>query len=152
MSNNPNNIIFVIIVIAVTYPLILGLYRRSDEIVAVIKHAAIVEGAYFLTFFIAKQQLPGQEITAIVYAVLAGFIADRLYYKKTTRYIPRSERRKAIEKFEKKTGEKYNPKKHEFDHIVPFSKWGDNKNHNLRIIPKKENRRKGNRNHWWWGD
>lgn len=147
-----SNPVIVLIVIAVSYPIILGLYRRSDKISTLIKHAAIVEGVAFLTLFIAERQLPGQEITAMVYALLAGFIVDRLYYKKPTRYILRSERRRVIEEFEKKTGEKYDPKKYEFDHIVPFSKWGDSKSRNLRIIPKQENRRKGNRNRRWWGD
>lgn len=43
----------------------------------------------------------------------------------------------------------YNPKKHEIDHVVPWSRGGGNEADNLKVIPKARNRAKSNRSPWW---
>lgn len=68
---------------------------------------------------------------------------------KRRRYLRVSERRKAIARFELETGKKYNPRKHDLDHEIPFSRGGNNSADNLRVKGRRENRKKGARSTWW---
>jgi hypothetical protein len=60
------------------------------------------------------------------------------------RYIPKALRREVIARFEQKGG-KFDPQRHELDHIVPFSKGGDHSLTNLRVIEKSINRSRGSK-------
>ena len=87
-------------------------------------------------------------------ALLIFFVAVILILlarpRKRSRAIPAKSKRLAWAKF---YGEFYsNPanadkplrkKDYEFDHIVPFSRGGSHDPENIRVIPKKDNRRKG---------
>ncbi len=148
MSNNPNNIILAIIFILALVAFD-KLLRRSNSISNDFSNLIIIGASFYLTYRIAISKLQGNQSEALLIAVIAAVIANELFSKKRTRHIPASERRKAIARFERETGEKYNPKKHEIDHIAPFSRGGNNIANNLRVIPKKENRKRGNRNRWW---
>ena len=64
---------------------------------------------------------------------------------KRSRRIPEARRRRTIEKWETRTGQKFDPKTHEIDHIVPFAKGGWHTPDNLRVMRKDANRRKGHR-------
>jgi CRISPR/Cas system Type II protein with McrA/HNH and RuvC-like nuclease domain len=66
-----------------------------------------------------------------------------------SRYTPARNKRIAKAKFELETGEKFNPRKHEYDHEVPFSRGGSHTTDNIRVVDKKLNRSKGNRTPWW---
>lgn len=83
--------------------------------------------------------LPSQE------QVIAGFgaliVFGRSQSRKRSRYISRSTRRAVIKRDLK--GEKYDPQKHHFDHVWPFSKGGSHTTDNLRVIEKRRNLRKG---------
>lgn len=72
--------------------------------------------------------------------------------KKRTRHIPTRSKRLAWAKFYQEfyrdpanKDKKLREKDYEFDHVVPFSKGGTNDPENIRVLPRKENRRKGAR-------
>jgi len=71
-------------------------------------------------------------------------------YRKRSRYIRArdkrlTEARHALEwdRNPETRDKPYRRKQFEIDHRVPYSRGGSNKAHNLKLIPKKENRRKG---------
>lgn len=81
-------------------------------------------------------------------ALFGGFAGLALAFllvrpPKVDRRIPTWVRRAVIERDLK--GERFDPKLHDLDHIVPFSKGGDHSVENLRVLPKAENRRRGAR-------
>jgi hypothetical protein len=57
------------------------------------------------------------------------------------RAIPKRVRQAVIERDLK--GARFDATLHHIDHIVPFSKFGDNSATNLRVLPKKENLTRG---------
>ncbi len=79
----------------------------------------------------------------------APLLVNAISSKRHPRYIPRSVRRKVIKRFESATGQKYNSRDLEIDHVVPFSKGGSSTEDNLRVIPRRENRAKGAKSPWW---
>jgi len=108
----------------------------AASIVAVIVFVVLVDG----------QRMPQQDATIAV--AVAGLLTLGLFPRRR-RYVRRSERRKAIARFELETGKKYNPRLHELDHEVPFSRGGNSSADNLRVIDRRANRRKGSRSTWW---
>lgn len=60
-----------------------------------------------------------------------------------SRWIPVAKRRKAIAKWETRTGKRFDPKTYEIDHIVPFARGGWHTGDNLRVVRRDANRRKG---------
>jgi hypothetical protein len=59
------------------------------------------------------------------------------------RRIPADIKRKVIQRFESRTGERYDPSVHHIDHKVPFSKGGGHTLDNLRVVPRALNLRRG---------
>jgi hypothetical protein len=84
-----------------------------------------------------------------VEAIMFGFvlsIAAGLFFvprPERKRRIPTHVRRAVIERDLK--GAPFDPSLHQIDHIVPFSKGGDNSLCNLRVVAKTENLRRGAR-------
>jgi len=81
---------------------------------------------------------------------LALLVLIALGQKKRTRHIPARSKRLAWAKFYQEfyrdpanRGKRIRKKDFEFDHITPFSQGGTNDPGNIRVLPKKENRRKG---------
>lgn len=62
-----------------------------------------------------------------------------------SRWIPLKTRQGVIERFEKRTGVRYDAQVHHIDHKVPFAKGGGHTMDNLRVVPASINRRKGGR-------
>jgi hypothetical protein len=125
----------------------LALYRRRDTVLDKVRHVLQFAGAAILTFIIASKFLqPPQPI----YCALIAELVAGIYFKPRarSRYIPRSERRKVIARFER-SGRHYDPKKHEIDHVVPHSRGGVSKADNLRVIERERNRAKAARPPWW---
>jgi hypothetical protein len=67
----------------------------------------------------------------------------------TRRYISKKVKR-AVLKRDLKKGDKYDSRKHHFDHTVPYSKGGDTSVRNLRLISKEKNLRKGAKQPGLW--
>ena len=127
--------------------LIPGIWRRRESILFRVRVVIVGEATYLLvTFSLAQAGWSG--LQAVVCGVLAG-LAVVGFQKARKRYIPRTERRKAIARFEYKTGRRYNARIHDLDHVVPFSKGGSNTADNLRVIERSTNRAKGARSPWW---
>jgi Flp pilus assembly protein TadB len=126
-----------------------GIWRRRESIRFRLRVLLVGEATYLLVLMcLVKLEWPAPQ--ALVCAVLAGMVVIALQLqRRRKRYIPRSERRRAIARFEYKTGRKYNPRIHEIDHIVPFSKGGSNTADNLRVVERGMNRAKGARSPWW---
>jgi hypothetical protein len=80
---------------------------------------------------------------SIVFGALLGIAAGFALVRPPdrNRRIPSGVRRAVIARDLK--GVPFNPKIHHLDHIVPFSKGGDNSVANLRVISKTENLRRG---------
>lgn len=125
----------------------LSLYRRRELITAKIRQLILAFGAFALVFVLAFQFTHDG-----VKAMLAGFLAEVILLVRAaprrTRYIPRSERRKAIARYEL-SGKKYDPKRHHIDHIVPYARGGGSKADNLRVLDREKNLAKSAKPPWW---
>jgi hypothetical protein len=134
----------VIAIAVLLFLVLLSLYRRREGIRHFARRAIVAEAAYLvLTLYLANSGV--QPVAAVGIGVLAALALERLLVAPRGRHIRAAEKRKAIAGYERKTGRKYNPQKDELDHDVPFSKWGSSTADNLRIRPRRENRRKGNK-------
>lgn len=124
-----------------------GIWRRRESIRYRLRALIVVEAVYVLVVFCLVQAgWPSPQ--AILCGALAG-LAVGAWQRQRTRYIPRAERRRAIARFEYKTGQRYNPRIHDLDHVVPFSRGGSNTAENLRVIGRRKNRAKGAESPWW---
>lgn len=146
MSASPNQLLILIGVLA-AFPVLLGIRRRREGLRYKLRKVIIVEGVYLLSAYLMLRsgQAPMESILA---GLVAAFIVNSLI-KPRSRYIPASVRRKARAEFELRTGTKFNPKKHEYDHEVPFSRGGSHTSDNVRVVEKKGNRSKGDTSPWW---
>lgn len=77
---------------------------------------------------------------SLVAAAIVMAVAPR-----RSRHIPVAVKRRVVDRYEKRTGQRYDPKVHDIDHIWPFARGGSHKADNLRVISRSKNRRKGNR-------
>lgn len=85
--------------------------------------------------------------------ILSGSAALVLFFalskfRRRSRYIPKAVRRAVIARDLK--GEHFNSRKHNIDHIWPFSKGGSNTTDNLRILSRSENLRKRAKRPRFW--
>jgi hypothetical protein len=139
--------ILIFIFALASVPILLGIRRRRESIARRIRGLIILEGTYLGVAFIMLGT-GFQPLESMLAGVVAAFIVMN-YMKPRKRHIPTHVKRKARAKFELKTGTKYNPRKHEFDHEVPFSRGGSHTADNIRVVEKKANRSKGTASPWW---
>lgn len=80
---------------------------------------------------------------AAIFSIFVGATAAfaLIQPQRADRRIPRKVRRAVIARDLK--GERFDPKLHDVDHIVPFSKGGDHSEENLRVISRSKNRSRG---------
>jgi hypothetical protein len=124
-----------------------SLWKRREGIVYTIRRVLFIECAYFcVALFLLRIGQP--QVVAILAGLLGAVLVDARIPRRR-RYIPTSVRRKRIAEYELRTGKKYNPRTHEIDHVVPFSKGGSHTEDNLEIVEKRRNRSKGARSPWW---
>jgi hypothetical protein len=124
-----------------------GIRRRREGIRHKLRAILVLEIAYLSVAFVLVN-VGVQPVAAILIGLLAAF-ALKGFLRPRSRYIPARERRKAIARHELETGKKFNPRTHELDHVVPFSKGGSSTADNLRVTEKKSNRAKGAKSPWW---
>lgn len=77
---------------------------------------------------------------SLLLGLMAMFIVRR---PRRTRAIPARVKRAVMLRDLK--DRPFDPQVHHIDHILPFSKWGDNSESNLRVVPKEYNLRRGAR-------
>jgi len=96
-------------------------------------------------YILAQQKLPPLEV--VFFGALAGIACAWLLVKPPveTRRIPKAIRRQVIARDLTRKGSKWDPTKHHIDHVIPFSRGGDNSLRNLRVIEQQRNLRKGGR-------
>ena len=136
-----------VIAAGIIYAVLLSIGRRREAIRYELRRLFFLLAIY-LGVVIYLSQAGWKPPEAIGAGIVAGLLADT-QFRRRSRYIPRSAKRKAIARFELETGKKYNPRKHELDHVIPFSKGGSNTGDNLRVVSRRENRSKGTKSPWW---
>ena len=117
------------------------LWKRREALTHAVRGIVIASCLAGLTFFLLwKGGL--SPIAAYIMALVVGVLIRRAEPARS-RHISARTKRQAVAKFEKETGETFKRGKHEFDHILPFSRGGGNAEDNIQVLPKKENRSKG---------
>ncbi len=122
------------------------LYRRREAVAHATRGVVIAclcaAAAYFLLW---KSGL--SPAAAYITALVIGVLIRRAEPRRS-RYISARAKRQAIAKFEKETGETFNKRIHEFDHVLAHSRGGGNAEDNIQVLTKKKNRSKGAKRHW----
>ncbi len=108
--------------------------------------------ALLAAFWAAQTQRDDRWVVIVVVVVILLLLASS---KKRSRAIPVKSKRLALAKFfqehysdSERSRKRLNLKDYEFDHIIPFSRGGTNDPENIKVIPKKDNRRKGAKIPW----
>jgi HNH endonuclease len=127
--------------------LLLAVRRRRESILHWLRRAIAVEATYFgVAILLSRVGRTGLE--SLLGGLVAGFLVNQMMPGRS-RYIPASVRRRKIAEHELRTGKKFNPRKYELDHEVPFSRGGSHTTDNLRVVEKRRNRSKGAKAPWW---
>jgi hypothetical protein len=124
-----------------------GLAARTESI----RHGArrlVAAGAFGVFAFWFASESGVRQDHSQVFGVLTA-VGMFAAFPKRRRRIRESDRRRAIARFELKTGKKFNPRRHELDHVIPFSRGGNSTADNLEVVEKARNRRKGSRAPGW---
>jgi HNH endonuclease len=125
--------------------------RKREQIRYKIRRTVVALAIYLITAVLLTQQsLPPLE--SVVVGVLAGMGCAWLLVKPPSsgRRIPAGIRREVIARDLTSKGLKWDRSKHHLDHIVPFSRGGDNSARNLRVVDKDKNLRKGAKMPGFW--
>jgi hypothetical protein len=146
MPASPQQVLIFIGILA-ALPVLLGIRRRREGIRFRLRKVIIVEGIYLgLAYLMLRNGQPPLE--SILAGLVAAFVVNS-FIKPRSRYLSAYVKRNAKAEFELRTGTKFNPKRHEFDHEVPFSRGGSHTTDNVRVVEKKKNRSKGAKSAWW---
>jgi hypothetical protein len=108
--------------------------RRQKDLSFRLRRAAVFLVFYLpLTIILLRQGLPLLE--AVAFGFLAGIGCGWLFVTapKTSRRIPKAVRRAVIKRDLTSKGLEWDPVKYHIDHVVPFSRGGDNSVRNLRF-------------------
>lgn len=136
-----------VIIAVVLFFLLVSIRRRREGIHHALRRAIIVEAVYFGVVLILVQA-GRTPLEALLAGIVAALIVNQTLPGRS-RYIPASVKRQARAEFELRTGKKFNPRKHEYDHEIAFSKGGSNTEDNIRVVEKRRNRAKGGKSPWW---
>ena len=139
--------ILYVIVAAVVFLVLVSLRRRREAIRHAIRRVFFAEATYVLVVYLMV--LAGRTtLEALLAGVLSGFVVNKMMPGRS-RHIPASVRRRKIAEYELRSGKKFNPRKHELDHEVPFARGGSHTEDNLVVTEKRRNRSKGAKSPWW---
>lgn len=127
--------------------LLVSISRRREYYAYKFKLILSMEIAYIAGVFITAY-LGRRELEPILWGLLAALVVF-IRTKPCSRHISAAVRRRKEAEFVLRTGKKFNPRRHELDHEVAFSKGGSNTEDNLRVVEKRKNRSKGDKSPWW---
>jgi len=127
--------------------LLMSLWARRDEVLYHLRILFVAALLGFAAFAFCMGKPEFQESAPFAALGMFGFVF--MVRPKRKRRMRAKARRRAIAKWELKTGKKFNSRFHEIDHTVPFSQGGNETEDNLRVIDRKANRRKGAKSAWW---
>jgi len=128
-------------------PFLLSIRRRREGIRYRLRRIIVVEVVYLgLAYLLLRS---GQSVAVSILAGMVAAFVVNSFFKPRSRYIPASVKRKAKAEFELRTGTKFNSRKHEYDHEVPFSRGGSHTTDNVRVVEKRKNRSKSSKSVWW---
>jgi hypothetical protein len=131
----------------VIFFLSVSIRRRREAIRQRIRRVIIVEGVYVGVAYLMLQ-VGRTGVESLLGGIVAALIVNQTMPGRS-RHIPTSVRRRKIAEYELRTGKKFNPRRHELDHEVAFSKGGSHTEDNLRVVEKRKNRSKGAKSPWW---
>jgi uncharacterized membrane protein YfcA len=124
----------------------LSLYRRRRFVAKELSFRVSVVIVYAAVFLLGLHYTDPPK--ALLIALLVMAVLSVRWRPRHSRYVSRRDRRKVIARFER-SGERYDPKKHEIDHVVPHSRGGVSRADNLRVIARARNRSKSAKVPWW---
>lgn len=136
-----------LVVFVIIFLFLMAVRRRREAIRHAIRRIFIVEVTYLGVAYLLAQ-IGRSPVESILGGILIAIVVNQ-WMPGRSRHIPASVKRRKIAEYERTTGEKYNPRKVELDHVIPFSKGGSHTEDNLRIVEKRKNRSKGARSPWW---
>ena len=121
-------------------------WRRREAFAYWVRRVVIALFCAILTFLLLwKGGLP--PLGAYIAALVVGILVRRAEPRRS-RHVSTRAKRQAIARFEKETGETFNRRIHEFDHVLAHSCGGGNAEDNIQVLPRKKNRSKGARRRW----
>ncbi len=135
------------IVVGIVIALLYAIRLRREAIRYALRRLILMCAACFGV--IAYLQKNGSTSEVVLFGGLIAAVIVDAFIPKRSRHIPKSERRKVVRDFESRTGQKYDPRLHDLDHTIPFSRGGSNTPDNLRVTTRRENRSKGAKSPWW---
>lgn len=120
---------------------VLRLIRLARDGIVYALRGVVLSGIVGAVLAVLVSRETGNQDAAAIVGVLAAVASAQLIPARS-RYIPKRVRRATIAKFEA-TGQKYDPKIHDLDHIVPFARGGGHSTDNLRVVDRRKNRSRG---------
>ena len=133
---------------AVGFALLLSISRRREYYAYRLKLIFRVEATYLLVAIGANRLAGRPALESLLWGVVAAVVVS-MRAKPQSRHIPAAVRRRKEAEHVLKTGKKFDRKKYELDHEVPWSSGGGHHESNIRVVEKKKNRSKGAKSPWW---
>jgi hypothetical protein len=121
-------------------------WRRREAIVCALRGTLVALIFAALTFVVLWRS-GISPLGAYIGALVVGILIRRAQPARS-RYVSARLKRQAIAKWEKETGQTFNRRNHEVDHILPHSRGGGNTLDNLQVLTRKKNRSKGAKLGW----
>lgn len=145
--NDPNIALYILVLIGVG---VAGWYlyqigSRKQEVIRFKIRRMVI---FLFTYGIVALILVQQRLPAWQGALISGFAGMGCAWllvrpPKGGRRIPKAVRRAVIARDLTSKGLNWDPTKYHIDHVVPFSRGGDNSARNLRVVAREKNLRKG---------
>jgi hypothetical protein len=136
-----------LLILPVLCGVLLAMYHRREAYSYKLKLAFKMFAVYIIAILVAAK-LGQKEFAPILWGLLA-MSAVYIATRGRSRYIPTRVKRKKIAEYELRTGKKFNSRRVELDHSVPFSRGESHTADNLRVVEKRKNRSKGAKSPWW---